>query len=100
MRLIITDGGRAAAGFKGTSNGDRVARAIAIVTGLPYREVHDRLAAETGAQRATPRTAKRGAQQAKASTLAANGSATICRNWDLSKLPLVRIPVPPLPAPA
>lgn len=38
------DGGREAAGFRGTA-GDCVARAIAIATGRPYREVYDRLAA-------------------------------------------------------
>jgi hypothetical protein len=36
------DGGRAAAGFKGKT-GDCVTRAIAIATGLPYREIYDRL---------------------------------------------------------
>lgn len=36
------DGGRKAAGFKG-STGDCVTRAIAIATGLPYREVYDEL---------------------------------------------------------
>lgn len=36
------DGGRAAAGFKGTT-GDCVTRAIAIATGEPYREVYDAL---------------------------------------------------------
>lgn len=60
MRVIIDDGGRKAAGFKGTAPGDCVARAIAIVTGKPYREVYDRLAFGTGTQRATKRTGKRG----------------------------------------
>lgn len=36
------DGGRAAAGFKGNT-GDCVTRAIAIATGLPYREVYNAL---------------------------------------------------------
>ncbi len=40
MRFVYDDGGRAAAGFKGVA-GDCVTRAIAIVTGLPYREVYD-----------------------------------------------------------
>ena len=39
---IYDDGGRAAAGFKGTT-GDCVTRAIAIATGKPYREVYDAL---------------------------------------------------------
>lgn len=38
--FIYDDGGRAAAGFKG-STGDCATRAISIVTGLPYKEVYD-----------------------------------------------------------
>lgn len=41
-QFIYDDGGRAAAGFRGTT-GDCVTRAIAIATGLPYREVYDAL---------------------------------------------------------
>lgn len=40
MTYVETDGGREAAGFTGTT-GDCVTRAIAIATGLPYREVYD-----------------------------------------------------------
>jgi hypothetical protein len=42
--FIFDDGGRQAAGFKGSA-GDCVARAVAIASGRPYREVYDRLAA-------------------------------------------------------
>ena len=42
MRFVMTDGGRAAAGFKG-STGDCVTRAIAIAANKPYREVYDAL---------------------------------------------------------
>jgi hypothetical protein len=38
----MNDGGRAAAGFEGIA-GDCVTRAIAIVSGLPYKEIHDSL---------------------------------------------------------
>ena len=38
--VVLTDGGRAAAGFKG-STGDCVTRAVAIATGIPYRDVYD-----------------------------------------------------------
>jgi hypothetical protein len=41
---VRDDGGRKAAGFKGTA-GDCVVRAIAIATRKPYREVHDAMAA-------------------------------------------------------
>lgn len=40
MDWVANDGGRKAAGFCGTA-GDCVTRAIAIVTGKPYREVYD-----------------------------------------------------------
>jgi hypothetical protein len=40
QRFIFNDGGREAAGYKG-STGDCVTRSIAIVTGRPYKEVYD-----------------------------------------------------------
>jgi len=40
MKYVYNDGGRAAAGFKG-SVGDCVVRAIAIATQMSYREVYD-----------------------------------------------------------
>lgn len=40
MEWIYDDGGRAEAGFKGTT-GDCVCRAIAIAAEMPYREVYD-----------------------------------------------------------
>lgn len=43
MRVIITDGGRKAAGFRGEAPGDCVTRAIAIAAQLSYREVYDAL---------------------------------------------------------
>jgi len=42
LPLVTDDGGRAAAGFRGDT-GDCVTRAVAIVTGRPYREVYDEL---------------------------------------------------------
>ena len=39
-RWVFDDGGRAAAGFKGEA-GDCGTRAIAVATGLPYRQVYD-----------------------------------------------------------
>lgn len=50
MRFIVDDGGRADAGYKGTA-GDCVARAIAIVTARPYRDVYAELAAGAGIER-------------------------------------------------
>lgn len=48
--IIIDDGGRAQAGYQGKAD-DCVCRAIAIVTGMPYQEVYDRLADGRGNQR-------------------------------------------------
>jgi hypothetical protein len=42
IEWVADDGGRAAAGFRGTA-GDCVTRAIAIAAGLDYREVYDDL---------------------------------------------------------
>jgi len=42
MKWIFNDGGRANAGYKGTT-GDCVCRAIAIATGKTYQEVYDEL---------------------------------------------------------
>jgi hypothetical protein len=58
--FVFDDGGRAAAGFKGSA-GDCVCRAIAIVTGRPYAEVYAALAQGTGSQRVTRRSGKRSA---------------------------------------
>lgn len=40
MQFVFNDGGRAAAGFKGSAD-DCVVRSIAIALELPYREVYD-----------------------------------------------------------
>ena len=40
MKFVYNDGGRADAGFKGTT-GDCVCRAISIATERPYKEVYD-----------------------------------------------------------
>lgn len=42
MRWVHDDGGRASAGYRGTT-GDCATRAIAIATGLPYQEVYDKV---------------------------------------------------------
>lgn len=50
MRLVHDDGGRAAAGFKGTT-ADCVCRAIAIATEVPYADVYAMLALEGSRER-------------------------------------------------
>lgn len=58
--LVITDGGRAAAGFSVANDaGDCVTRAIAIATELPYGVVYDALAG-IAADMGKPRTARDG----------------------------------------
>lgn len=64
MNFQHDDGGRAAAGFKGSA-GDCVCRAIAIASGRPYGEIYKRLADGMGSQRAgkagkRPRSAREG----------------------------------------
>jgi len=54
LRFQYHDGGRAAAGFRGRT-GDCVTRAIAIASGLPYREVYDALNALGKQERISPR---------------------------------------------
>jgi hypothetical protein len=59
VRVVLTDGGRAEAGFKGKLDaGDCVTRAIAIATERPYRQVYDELA-ELSWQHGSPRRSAR-----------------------------------------
>lgn len=50
LDFIFDDGGRAEAGYKGSAK-DCVTRAVAIATGLPYRQVYSDLAAINQGQR-------------------------------------------------
>ena len=64
LNYIYHDGGRSDAGFTNTKGvGDCVARAIAIVSGKPYREVYDRLAEGNANQRVTKHTNKGNARR-------------------------------------
>src|SRR4051812_24168081 len=62
MRHEYNDGGRALAGFTG-STGDCVVRSIAIATGQPYREVYDAINALAQRERRGKR--KRGRSSAR-----------------------------------
>src|SRR5262245_14131252 len=62
LRFQHHDGGRAAAGFRGTT-GDCVTRAIAIASGLPYRVVYNALNALGKQERVGTR--KRGRSNAR-----------------------------------
>jgi hypothetical protein len=61
VKLIINDGGRAAAGYRGQA-GDCVARSIAIAARLPYQTVYDALnaAAKDEKLRGRPSSARNG----------------------------------------
>ena len=56
--FVYNDGGREAAGYKGTA-GDCVCRSIAIAAQLPYQQVYDRLAEGNASQRKSTRTGKK-----------------------------------------
>lgn len=50
MKFVKDDGGRAAAGFKGSA-GDCVARSVAIASGRPYTEIYAALSGLAGMER-------------------------------------------------
>lgn len=54
MNYEYHDGGRAAAGYKGTA-GDCVTRAIAIASGMPYQTVYDLVNESAATERVTKR---------------------------------------------
>lgn len=51
MKYQYSDGGREAAGFRGTPPRDCVCRSVAIASGRPYMEVYSALAAGAGSER-------------------------------------------------
>lgn len=57
IQFVHNDGGRASAGYKGDAS-DCVCRSICIVTGLPYKEVYNRLASGNANQRRCKRENK------------------------------------------
>jgi hypothetical protein len=65
-RWEFNDGGRKAAGFKGTA-GDCVTRAIAIAADLPYRTVYDALKVNVDLWRTTSRSKRAKASVARGS---------------------------------
>ena len=60
--FVYSDGGRAAAGFRGRAPGDCVTRAISIATGLPYQTVYDAVneTAKAGEKRGLRSSARSG----------------------------------------
>lgn len=58
MKVVYHDGGRKDAGFKGKS-GDCGCRAIAIATGLPYKQVYDMINEAAKSERISKRNRKK-----------------------------------------
>lgn len=58
MKVVITDGGRSAAGFKGVA-ADCVCRSISIATEIPYADIYKALA-DGAASTGRPRSARNG----------------------------------------
>jgi len=50
MKFQFNDGGRTAAGYKGSA-GDCVVRSVAIATGLPYQQIYDLVNKLSGRER-------------------------------------------------
>ena len=67
LTVVFDDGGRSAAGFAGRA-WDCVTRSIAIVAGLPYREVYEALSAGCREQRVTKRTRRRASARSGVNT--------------------------------
>lgn len=64
MKWVFDDGGRAEAGYKG-STGDCCCRAIAIATEMPYKEVYDMINRYGKAERLTKKRARAGKSNAR-----------------------------------
>jgi len=62
MKFQFNDGGRIAAGYKGSA-GDCVVRSVAIATGLPYQEIYDQVNKLSARERTGKR--KRGTSNAR-----------------------------------
>jgi hypothetical protein len=58
MQVVINDGGRAVAEYKGRT-GDCGCRAVSIATGRPYQEIYDAIIEEAAKERMTKRKHKR-----------------------------------------
>jgi hypothetical protein len=79
MPFVRDDGGRAAAGFKGTATGDCVARALAIVSGRPYADIYAALAAGNATQRRSKYEIRKGVKHSGRRSAAAGISTK--RKW-------------------
>lgn len=64
MEWIFDDGGRADAGYKGFT-GDCCCRAIAIVTGMPYKDVYDLINRYAKQERMSKKVKARGRSNAR-----------------------------------
>jgi hypothetical protein len=76
MRYVYDDGGREAAGYKGTT-GDCVCRAVAIASGEDYKGVYRELAMGAGTQRRSKVEKRKG----KRSVASAAQGISVKRKW-------------------
>lgn len=72
MKFELDDGGRVAAGFKGSA-GDCVTRSIVIASGMPYADVYSALANGSGGER--------GGKRGKAKGRTARNGIHTSRKW-------------------
>ena len=79
MKFVFNDGGREAAGFKGTT-GDCVCRSIAIAADRPYKEVYDTI--NEFAKKERTGTRKRGKSSARTGVY----KDTVKRLWSITAL--------------
>lgn len=88
-KFQYNDGGRADAGYKGKT-GDCVARAIAIASGRPYKEVYNRLAAGTGSQPAG-KVGKRAATASQGINVTRKWFKDLMTEWGFEWVPTMTI---------
>ncbi len=87
MKVIYNDGGRADAGYKGTT-GDCCCRAFAIATGKPYKEVYDDINALAKKERRGKR--KRGISNARTGVYK-NTAMKLAKQYGLTWVPVMKI---------
>lgn len=75
MEFVYNDGGRKSAGYKGSAR-DCVCRSIAIVTGISYKEVYDKLAEGNATQKVGKHESK-----SKAGVKTASNGINTNRKW-------------------
>ena len=79
MELVINDGGRS--NYFSGKGGDCVTRAVAIASGMDYKEVYDFLAESNAKQRVTSRTRRSKRAMKTAKKVTADHGISTTRKW-------------------